>query len=129
MSEEHRSPGFFARLRRLAASSLEMLECRISLFATELESDLLRYGKGLILLLLAALFAAFTLLALLALITVLLWDSHRLLALALSTCSFGGLALWCATLAARRLCSDKPFLADTRAEFEKDRQAFDRRVS
>lgn len=103
-----------------------MLECRIGLFATELEGDLLRVGKGLILLFLAALFGAFMLLTLLALLTVLLWESHRLLALGLSAATLLLATLWCATLAARRLVGGKAFLAHTRAEFEKDRQAFGR---
>lgn len=120
------APGLVARLRRIAASSLAMLECRIGLFATELEGDLLRVGKGLILLLLAALFGAFMLLTLLALLTVLLWDSHRLLAIGFSAAALLLATLWCATLAARRLVGSKAFLAHTRAEFEKDRQAFTR---
>jgi uncharacterized membrane protein YqjE len=103
-----------------------MLECRIGLFATELESDLLRVGKGLILLLLAAIFGAFMLLTLLALLTVMLWETHRLLALSLSAACLLFAAVWCASLAARRLTSGKTFLAQTRAEFEKDRQAFSR---
>ena len=96
------------------------------MFATELESDLLRVGKGLILLLLAAIFGAFMLLTLLALLTVMLWETHRLLALTLSAACLLFAAVWCASLAARHLTSGKTFLAQTRAEFEKDRQAFSR---
>jgi len=118
--------GFLGRLRRLAGSAVGMLECRVSLFATELEEDLLQLGTGLILLMLAALFLAFGLLALLAFVTVLLWDSHRLLALGLCTTIFVVAGLWCATLAARKLKSGKEFLGSTRAEFEKDRKAFSR---
>jgi len=118
--------GFLGRLRRLGASALGMIECRVALFATELEDNLLQLGTGLILLMLAALFAAFTLFALLAFITVLLWDSYRLLALGVDTAIFLTLTLWCATLAAKRLGSGKNFLAETRAEFERDRQAFGR---
>jgi len=126
MSEDQ-SPGLIGRLRRVAASSLYLVECRINLFATELESDLTRLGKGMILLMLAALFGAFTLLTLLAFMTVLLWDNHRLLALGLSTLCFGGLAVWCATIAAQKLLSAKSFLENTRTEFEKDRSAFGRK--
>lgn len=121
--------GFLGRLRRIAASALGMVESRISLFATELEEDILQLGTGIILLMLAALFLAFGLFALLAFLTVLLWDNHRLLALGACTAIFFGASLWCAVRSARKLKSGKPFLGATRAEFEKDRDAFGRSES
>lgn len=112
-----------ARLRRLAASSLGMVSCRIALFATELEEDILRLGAGVVHLVLAAIFFAFFVFALLAFLTVLLWESHRLLALGLSMLVLFGLALWSAIQAALRLRPGHPVLAQTRAEFVRDLDA------
>lgn len=124
--DEPQNLGLLARLRRLASSSLGMVSCRIALFATELEEDILRLGAGVVHLVLAAIFFAFFVLVLLAFLTVLFWDDHRLLALGISTLIFLGLALWSVFLAARRLRPGHPILAQTRIEFSRDLDAVTR---
>ena len=124
---ETQNPGLLGRLRRLAASSLGMVSCRIALFATELEEDLLRLGAGVVHLVLAAIFFAFFVFALLAFLTVLFWEDHRLLALGLSTLVLLGLAIWSVFKAARRLRPGHPVLAQTRAEFVRDLDALNPR--
>lgn len=69
-------------LRRLGASMLTLGRIRLELFAIEAQEEKERIASLLLWAVLAALLAGFGLLMLLVLITVALWDTHRLLALA-----------------------------------------------
>lgn len=71
-----------APLRRLSASLLTLGRIRLELFAIEAQEEKERIASLLLWAVLAALLAGFGLLMLLVLVTVALWDSHRLLALA-----------------------------------------------
>ena len=120
------SGGVLDTLRGLLVTGIALAKVRLELLSTEVREEkarllaILAYGGAAIFLLaVGAVFLA-------VFLTVLLWDSHRLLALGVSTGCLLAAALWCATLAARHLYSGKPFLGNTRAEFEKDRQALTR---
>jgi len=69
-------------LRRLGASLLTLGRIRLELFAIEAQEEKERIASLLVWAVLAALLAGFGLLMGLVLVTVVLWDSHRLLALA-----------------------------------------------
>lgn len=72
-------------LRRLGTSLLTLSRIRLELLAIEVQEEKDRIAGLLVWSVLAALLAGFGLLMLLVLITVALWDSYRLLALACST--------------------------------------------
>ena len=74
-----------APLRRLGVSLLTLGRIRLELFAIEAQEEKERIAGLLLWAVLAALLAGFGLLMALVLITVMLWDSYRLLALGLST--------------------------------------------
>lgn len=126
LSETPRSRGLFSSLRGLAATGVATLQNRLELLSVELQEEkarvlgLLVYGAAaLILLATGVVFAA-------VFITVLLWDSHRLLALGVFSALFlaaGAVAL----AAARRLAASasRPFEASL-TELARDRAALDR---
>jgi uncharacterized membrane protein YqjE len=71
-----------APLRRLSASLLALGRIRLELLAIEVQEEKERVAQLLLWAVLAALLAGFGLLMAVLFITVMLWDSHRLLALA-----------------------------------------------
>ncbi|WP_119153655.1 phage holin family protein [Caldimonas tepidiphila] len=118
--------GFWASLRGAGATLLDLLHTRLELLATELDEGRLRllavlgWGTAAVLLLCMGLgfLAVF--------LTVLLWDSHRLLVLGVMSSLFlaGGLAaLW---LARRPLADAPPLLAGSLAELAADAEALRR---
>ena len=115
--------GLAERLRRLADNALATVQNRLTLLSVEVEAEALRLGAALFNIVLAALFVGFGLLSLAVFLTVLLWDSHRLLALGISTAFFLGLAAWTAGNAYRRLTRGKRLFQDSVAELERDRDA------
>ncbi len=119
--------GLFASLRGLLNTALGLLENRLELLATELEEEKLRLlgliGYGALALLLLGTGIVFLALFL----TVLFWESHRLLVLGCFTALFlvcGGMALsmvWRCARARTRLFSS------SLAELAEDRAALGRR--
>lgn len=93
-------PGLFASLRGLAATAVGLAKTRLELLVTEFEEEKLRLvgllGYGAVALLM--LFVGLVFLA--VFVTVLLWDSHRLLALGIFSALFlgGGLVALAAAL-------------------------------
>lgn len=97
------SPSTSARLRSLLADVLELIQVRLELASIEAREDL---GQLLVLLalgLLALLLLGLGLVFLALFVTVLLWDSQRLLALGGLTALFFAAALVLGLLARRRL--------------------------
>ena len=90
-------------LKGLADSGLATLQTRLELFSVELKEEKLRASGFLFDTVLAALFIGFGVVFLMALLTVLFWDSHRLLALGLATTGLFIAGVWAATRAAGRL--------------------------
>lgn len=117
--------GLLASLRRLLASALALAQTRLELLLTELEEERLHllslaaYGIAAVFLL------GLGLLFLLIFLTVLFWDSHRLLVLGGFTALFliaGGIA---ASLAMRHAHRKKRPFAATMAELGRDRAALE----
>ena len=110
-------------LKGLADSGLATLQTRLELFSVELKEEKLRASGFLFDTVLAALFIGFGVVFLMAFLTVLFWDSHRLLALGLGTTGLFIAGVWAATRAAGRLRSGSRLFASSLAEIAQDREA------
>lgn len=120
-----RSRGLFSSLRRLLASGVATVQTRLELLSVELQEErarvlgLLAYGAAALILLLAGV------IFLAVFLTVLWWDSHRLLVLGVFSALFlggGGVAL---TLALRQARSGSRLFAASLAELAHDRAALE----
>ena len=109
-------------LRGLADSGLATLQTRLELFSVELKEEKLRAGSFLFDTVLAALFVGFGIVFLLIFLTVLFWDSHRLLALGLATTVLLAAGVWAGTRAATRLRAGSRLFAASLAEIAQDRE-------
>lgn len=110
-------------LKGLADSGLATLQTRLELFSVELKEEKLRASGFLFDTVLAALFIGFGVVFLMAFLTVLFWDSHRLLALGLATTGLFIAGVWAATRAAGRIRSGSHLFASSLAEIAQDREA------
>lgn len=125
MTDSGAQGGLFASLRGLLATAAALLKTRGELLAAELEEERLRllglilYGAmALFLLGVGAVFLA-------VFLTVLLWESHRLLVLGMFAAAFltAGFIAWAV---ARRLAGAKsPLFSASLAELELDRAALE----
>lgn len=123
MSESAPRGGVAASLRSLVGNGLGLLQTRLELLSIEAQEErvrllsLLSYGA------LAFVLLSFGLMFLAALVTVLLWDSHRLLALGIFTAIFltGGLIALVAML--RQARTPSRLFAASIAELAQDRAA------
>ena len=78
------------RVRGLLADVIELAQVRFELFTVEAREELARLASMAVMGALAVVFASFGLIFLAIFLTVLLWDSHRLLALGVFTALFLG---------------------------------------
>jgi uncharacterized membrane protein YqjE len=109
-------------LRGLAATVLELLQLRLELLSVEAQEEVLRVGALLVYGAVAVTFLSLGVVFLALLITVALWDSHRLLALAVFTALFlvlGGVAAW---LARERVRSGTRLFSASVEELRQDRE-------
>ena len=113
--------GLFASLRGLLATAVGLLQTRLELLATELQEEKLRllslvaYGAAAVLLL------SFGLVFLAVFLTVLFWDSNRLLVLGMATFLLlggGAFAMTMAVVLARR---GSQLFSASLAELRRDR--------
>ncbi|HUY03056.1 MAG TPA: phage holin family protein [Rhodocyclaceae bacterium] len=123
MAAPAQAGGLFASLRGLLASGIELLHNRLELFGTELEEEKLRL-LGLLAYGAAAFFLFGAGVVFLGIfLTVLFWDSNRLLVLAFFTAAFligGGFALYKARAHAH---AETRLFAASLAELARDRAA------
>ena len=110
-------------LRGFADSGLATIQARLELFGLELKEEKLRAGGFLFDTVLAALFIGFGFVFLLAFLTVLFWDSHRLLALGLATTGLFAAGVWAGTRAAARLRAGSRLFSASLAEIAHDRDS------
>jgi uncharacterized membrane protein YqjE len=117
--------GLFASLRQLLRTSLELAEVRLELLVADLELEKLRFVEAALRALLGLMLIGLGLVLLVGFVLLLLWDSHRLAAMAVLTllCLLGGFGLLRA--AKRRLQQGEGLLAATRAELHRDQAALD----
>jgi uncharacterized membrane protein YqjE len=109
-------------LKGLAATVLELLQLRLELLSVEAQEEVLRVGALLVYGAVAVAFLSLGVVFLALLITVVFWDSHRVLALALFTALFllmGGVAAW---LARERVRSGTRLFSASVEELRQDRE-------
>ena len=111
-----------SRLRRFAASALGILQTRLELLATEFQEEKLRLGSLLGYAAAAFFFLGFGIVLLALFLTVLLWDSHRLLALGVFTAVFLIVGLLAALAAARIGRQGSRMFSASIAELAQDRE-------
>lgn len=115
--------GLFAALRSLLATSVALLRTRFELLAVEVQEEKVRLLSLLAWAAAALVLLAFGTIFLAVFVTVLLWDSHRLLALGAFTAVFlvgGAVALATALRLAR---TPSRLFAASIAELDQDRAA------
>lgn len=123
MTPTQRGGGLLASLRAFLGTALALLQTRLELLTTEVEEERLRIGAIVRYAVAAFFFLGFGVILLAMTLTVLLWDSHRLLALACFTgvfFLFGLLALYAAQ---RRVRAGSKMFAASLAELAQDREA------
>ena len=122
MSPPASDAGTAARLRALLADVVELVQVRLELFTVEARQELARLAHVAALGALAVVLLSFGLIFLALFLTVLLWDSQRLLALGIFTTQFlgggAGLVLWVRQQARHGL----RMFAATRDELLRDQQ-------
>ncbi len=116
-------PGLFASLRRVLASSAELAEVRIKLFATELQEEKLRMLESLAWLAVSILALGVALVLFSVFVVMLFGEQHRLAALGVIVVLYlvAAVAAWRAARA-RRQAGGPPFEASL-AELRRDRAA------
>ena len=103
MTSPAQDAGTAARLRALLADVVELVQVRLELFTVEARQELARLAHVAALGALAVVLLSFGLIFLALFLTVLLWDSQRLLALGIFTTAFLGVGAVLALLAWQRL--------------------------
>ncbi|GIK24856.1 MAG: hypothetical protein C3F19_03320 [Rhodocyclales bacterium] len=111
-----------SRLRDYAAGALGILQTRLELLATELQEEKLRLGTLLGYAAAAFFFLGFGAVLLALFLTVLLWDSHRLLALGVFTALFLAIGIIAALAAARIGRQGTRLFAASISELAQDRE-------
>jgi len=113
--------GVGARLRSYAADAIGILQTRLELFATEVAEEKLRLGTFLGYAAVAFFFLGFGVMLLALFLTVLLWDSHRLLALGIFSVLFLVAGIVAALIAARTNRQSSRLFTASISELEQDR--------
>jgi len=109
-------------LRGFAASLIEFLAVRLELFSVEARDEALRLGELLLYGAIALVLLSLGLTFLAVLLTVLLWDTHRLLALAVFSAIFLTLGAVAFVAARARLNQGSRLLGASLAELERDKE-------
>jgi uncharacterized membrane protein YqjE len=117
------SSGLASSLRRLAGTIVAILQTRLELLSTEVEEEKVRLAGMLGYALAAFFFLGFGVILLALFLTVLLWDTRRLLALGISTGVFLVCGLVAAVAAMRRARAGSTMFAASLAELARDREA------
>lgn len=116
-------PGLAGSLRRLAGTFAAILQTRLELLVTEAQEEKLRLVSLLAYAFAAFFFLGFGVVLLALLLTVLLWDSQRLLALGVFAALFLGAGTVAAIAALRGARAGSKLFAASLAELSRDRDA------
>jgi len=125
MSDSAPREGLLAALRGLLATGLAILQVRVALLGTELAEERLRLLRLLLFGAIAFFLLGAGMVFLAALLTVLLWDEHRLLMLAVFAGLFLGGGLLALRLALGVARSPTRLFSASLAELAKDRDALE----
>lgn len=115
-----------ASLKGFASSLIEIVHVRLELITVEARDEALRLTELLVYGALAIAFLTFGIAFLAVLLTVLLWDSHRLLVLTLFSTLFITLGAVAAVIARARMAEGTRLFASTLDELKRDRDALNR---
>jgi uncharacterized membrane protein YqjE len=115
--------GLYASVKGLLGTSLTLLQTRVQLFVTELEEERQRIQALLLWSAVALLAMGAGLVFLAIFLTVLLWDSHRLLVLGVFTAIFLGLGLSAVFLSWRLARTPSGLFQASLTELSRDRAA------
>ena len=115
-------PGTAARVRGLLADVIELAQVRFELLTIEARQELSRTGQMTMFAAFAVTFLSFGLIFLAIFLTVLFWDTHRLLALGLFTAIFLGGGLILSAMAWSRFKQGSHMFAATRDELQRDQE-------
>ena len=122
MSPPASDAGTAARLRALLADVVELVQVRLELFTVEARQELARLAHVAALGALAVVLLSFGLIFLAIFLTVLLWDSQRLLALGIFTTLFLGGGAVLALLAWQKARQGFRMFGATRDELRRDQE-------
>ena len=111
-----------ARVRALLADVVELAQVRLELFTVEARQEASRLTSLAVMSALAVVFVSFGLIFLAVFITVLLWDSQRLLALGIFTALFLGGGLVLGLLAMQRARQAAHMFSATLDELRRDQE-------
>lgn len=122
-SEQAPAPPLAQSVRGLLGSGLELVQVRLSLLGVEVQEEVARLGRLWLLATVCCVLLAVGLVFVAILITVALWDSHRLLALAAFSAVFltAGAVAWAMLYQVQQQGSGlfKASLAELRADIER----------
>ncbi|WP_374340058.1 phage holin family protein [Methyloversatilis sp.] len=113
-------------LKGFVSSLIEIIHVRLELITVEARDEALRLTELLVYGALAIAFLTFGIAFLAVLLTVLLWDSHRLLVLTLFSTLFITLGTVAAVIARARVAEGTRLFAASLDELKRDRDALDR---
>jgi uncharacterized membrane protein YqjE len=116
------APGLLASLRRLAATTVDILRTRLELLAVELQEEGLRLAQIAIMAVVALFFLVLGVIMLTLLLVVLFWETHRVMVVALLAAGYLGLGVAIAFGARSRLRTGTKLFAASLAELSKDRE-------
>ncbi|MGH7769204.1 MAG: phage holin family protein [Candidatus Binatia bacterium] len=117
-----REPGIFDSLRTLVTDLTALLHTRIELASTELEEEMERLKRMLVLAAISLFCFSVGLILLNIFIVVVFWDSHRLLALGGLTALYLIAGLIVGLVMRRQATASQKLLSATISEFAKDRE-------
>ena len=123
---ETRRPRLADSLRGFLDAGLATAQTRLELLALEAQEERLRLTRLLFNIIVSAMTLCIGVAFAAAFVTVWLWDSHRLLALGISTLAFIGAAILAGRNAARELQHGSRLFAASLAELANDRDALKR---
>lgn len=121
MPAQQRPERLAVSLRGFAASLIEIIHVRFELITVEVREEALRLTELLVYGALAIAFLTFGIAFFAVLLTVLLWDSHRLLVLTLFSTLFITLGLVAGVVARARVIEGTRLFASSLEELKRDR--------
>lgn len=116
-------PRFSSSVKGLATTVLELLQVRLELLSVEAQEEVLRIGALLVYGAMAVTLLGLGLCFLAMLLTVALWDSHRLLPLAVFAVLFLALGAVAAYQARQRVLSQSRLFSASVDEIQRDLEA------
>jgi uncharacterized membrane protein YqjE len=120
------SPGLFTSLRGFAATAVALLRTRLELFRVEAREEVERFSGLLIWGIAAVLLGSAGMVFLAIFLTVLLWDSNRLLVLGIASTFFLVTAVVVGSIALKLKRQGSQLFAASLAELRRDAEALEK---